>query len=326
MVAAPKKVLVVRTDRLGDVVLTLPVAQALKEHLPGAEIGFLARDYTLPVLEMSPAVDIPLSIEAESAAERIKEFDAAILAHPTPKDALALRRAKIPIRIGTKYRAYSFLFTHRVAEHRKPCLHHEITYNLHLLRPLGIDVEWLVPVLVPPADACEQAFAVARRYGLAEGEFVAVHPGSGGSSLSWSADKFRAFVGALFRRGIPCAVTAGPGEEALAEYVSAGRAPIIEGLGLKVLAAFYKLSAAVVAPNTGTLHLADAVGTKAFGIYPVLRTMSPARWHPARNPGGAIVPNVPRCKRCSPKCPHFPCVDLIDPGDVAERVAEAIGL
>jgi len=225
------------------------------------------------------------------------------------------------MRIGTAYRAYSFLFTHRVAEHRMDCKFHELTYNLHLLRPLGIEIDWLPPRLVPPRDALAEARKMLHDKGIAENKAIVLHPGSKGSSLKWGAEHFRRLGELIVRHGIPLLVTAGDDEESLAEYVAGERGIVICGLNLKTLAALYTLAVAVVAPNTGTLHLADAVGTRAFCVYPALRTMSPARWAPANFPGGAIVPQREICAKCSRSCGIYPCPDAVTPQQVFQKMA-----
>jgi len=85
-----RNILLVRTDRIGDVILTLPMAQAIRENFADAKVGFLARQYTAPILEISTYIDEILLRETPELAQKLREYDAAILVHPTPKDALAL--------------------------------------------------------------------------------------------------------------------------------------------------------------------------------------------------------------------------------------------
>ena len=320
-----EKILIIRTDRLGDVILTLPLAQAVKEKFSDVFVGFLARNYTAPVIEMSPFVDEILSIEDEALLSKLRNYDAAILVHPTPRDAFLLWRAKIPMRIGTAYRAYSFLFTHRIREHRKDCRHHELTYNLHLLRPLGIDSEWLSPKITIPRNAIENAHAIVQSNSLSEEKFIAVHPGSMGSSLKWSVTRFAELAKILFEKNIPFIVTAGQNEKMSAMYVAGKNGIVISDIDIKTLAALYSMALAIVASNTGTLHLADAVGTKVFSVYPVLKTMSSARWAPANFPDGIITPDMKPCTACSKRCPHYPCPDKVTAEQVFDKINSIFG-
>ncbi|HIO11737.1 MAG TPA: ADP-heptose--LPS heptosyltransferase, partial [Deltaproteobacteria bacterium] len=121
----PERFLLIRTDRIGDTVLTLPAVTALRKKFPAAFIAFLAQPYTAPLIEQYEGIDLLLSYEPEGRhrgwkgvlklSHQLRElnFDAAILFYPRPELAFALLKAKIPLRIGTGYRWYSFLLNRR---------------------------------------------------------------------------------------------------------------------------------------------------------------------------------------------------------------------
>ena len=146
-----KRFLLIRTDRVGDTILTFPAVTALRNNYPEAFISFLAQPYTVPLIEQYEGIDLLLSYEPEGRhrgwkgvlklSHQLRElnFDAAILFYPRPQLAFALLKAKIPIRIGTGYRWYSFLLNRRIYEHRKDCRKHESEYNLSLLESLMPD-------------------------------------------------------------------------------------------------------------------------------------------------------------------------------------------
>lgn len=315
------RILLVRTDRLGDVILSLPLAIAIKEKFPHARVDFLCRRYTAPAPIMCPYVDKTFCKERSSvrAILQKQEYDVTILIHPSLSDAIFLFRLGIKTRIGTAYRLYSFLFNHRIKEHRKDSKFHEITYNLHLLKPLGIHCDWREPKIVVPDYAKGKGLAFIEKFGLKSKDFVIVHPGSGGSALGWKPAQFHKLVQIIRSKGVNVAVTAGPGEREVAEYV-AGCSPIISGLNLFYLSGVISQANLLVANSTGILHLADAIGIPTLGIFPVLRQASQARWRPAR--GVPISPNLPLCKRCSKKCDCYPCTDLVKPEDVARKILE----
>src|SRR5580765_494799 len=99
------RILVVRTDRLGDVLLTTPVSTALRQAFPKAKITWLVRSYAAPLLENNPDVDSMIIDRGGSTGELVAQlkkehFDAAIVAYPRWRIAWALWRAGIPVRIG----------------------------------------------------------------------------------------------------------------------------------------------------------------------------------------------------------------------------------
>jgi len=123
-----KKFLVIRTDRIGDVILTTPVASAIKRFIPDAQVTLLCRQETAIFGERNPDIDTVVTIDKEGENKpffelvkylRNDKYDCAIIVHPTFQLAVIAAAAGIPIRVGTGYRFYSFLFTHRRYEHRK---------------------------------------------------------------------------------------------------------------------------------------------------------------------------------------------------------------
>ena len=140
------RILVVRTDRIGDVLLTTPVSTALRQAFPQAKISWLVRPYAAPLLEHNPDVDQVLLDKGQSTRDlatmlKREQFDAAIVALPRWRIAWALWRAGVPVRIGPASKLYSILFTHRLYQHRSEGKKHEADYNLELLAPLGVSFQ-----------------------------------------------------------------------------------------------------------------------------------------------------------------------------------------
>jgi len=331
------KVLLVRTDRIGDVVLSLPAASLVKRRLPGAEVHFLTRAYTAPLAAMAPGIDRTLVDEGQGAgvlSRKLRDggYDAAVMLHPTARLAAAVLLAGIPVRAGTAYRVYSPLFNRRVPLHRRESLKHELELNLELVdRGLGLgaspgEMSRLVPKLaVDPA----RSIRTAERLGL-EGRkgLVIVHPGSGGSARDWPLRNFASLVDRLGGEGLSVAVTLGPGEEGLRRemepMVSSGPR-WVSGLDLGQLAEVLSQAKLVVSNSTGPLHIAAAVGARALGIYCPVKPCLPRRWGPY-GPGSAVlVPQVPPCGRClGAACPHWDCMESITVDEVAEKAASMV--
>src|SRR5258708_7393214 len=135
----PDNIIISRTDSIGDVVLTLPVAGILKKYFPGIKIGFLGRSYTRPVIEASQYVDdfIDAKDFLNSDVTVCGQRPQAIL-HVLPAPAIALRAKKqaIPLRIGTTNRPYHWFSCNTLVKlSRKNSLLHEAQLNLKLLEP-----------------------------------------------------------------------------------------------------------------------------------------------------------------------------------------------
>jgi len=301
-----RRILLVRTDRIGDVLLSLPAAPAIKAAFPDAKITLFCRTLTRVIGERNPSIDDIITIDDEAGSRksfislvrriRREQFDCAIFLHPEPYLALLIACAGIPIRVGTAYRYYSFLFNIRRREHRKKSIKHEVDYNLGLLGALDIPAgkpRFDFEIFEKDEQHAAKALADA---GIVRGRrYCVVHPGSGGSAMDWPVDSYAAVI-KLFGNELKLStvLTWGAGEEELVQNLAlkAGDAahPLKEILPLPALAALLKIAEFTLAPSTGVLHIANVTGAPVIGIYPDVPHMSPTRWGPYGNLQNAITP------------------------------------
>ncbi len=329
------RVLLIRTDRIGDVVLSTPVATAIKRAFPESHIIFLARNYTRGLLEFHRDVDeVWTEEELEKGGHptqflRKAHLDATIALHPEPKWAWRLWRARVPLRVGTAYRAFSLFYNVRVKEHRKRTPIHEAEHNLNLLKPLGItdfSVEFHFQL---PDELVTRVRGKLFAKGIEPGQpFVVLHPGSGGSAVDWPPHFFGELAFRLNGEGIPIVVTGSAAEGSLTEEVSRGGrlgVNLAGELSLEELAATLKLAGVVVANSTGPLHLAVALGTEVVGLYCPVPPCYPERWGPYGRMDSVLVPASVPCKSCSDKtCAKSRCMEQISVEAVFEKVKEKL--
>lgn len=334
-----RRFLIVRTDRMGDVILSTPVLTAIKTSFPTAKTTMLIRQYTKELIFGHPDLDNILIDDPQQEfkgiwgffklTRKLKSncFDVALILHPTFRLALACRLAKIPDRIGTGYRWYSFLFNKKVHQHRKNAGRHECDLNLELAEAAGAKIDKVSFKYYIPENALRRAASILSQKGIDKNApLVVLHPGSGGSALDWPLQKF----GELARKiqtdlGIHVVLTGSSSEAGLVSRVqkTAGNQCIrLDGqLATKELAAVLKRASLVVANSTGPLHLAVAVGTKVVGLYCPITPCRPERWGPYGHLDSVIMPPIEACKKCnSKKCRHSNCMGLISVDQVFERV------
>jgi len=315
------KVLVARTDRLGDVIMALPALNFLREALPNAEIHFTcAVPFKKMMLPFLRARGI------EWVTTETQGYDASLFLNTDASLQFRAWRSRIPVRVGALSRWPSFLWLNRgVRQKRSTAEKNEGRYSLelahHLVNVLGDKTVYSSesPGLVmdgDPADA-SAAKTYLRGLGIGEGEkYWVLHPGTGGTAINVSAKDFLEIVNAL--RGKRLVLSQGPSPvdaELIAFLQSRGEPlPLIQGVGLEVLREIFRGAEAVIGPSTGPLHLAHAVGTHAVGLFAPIRAQSPARWGFW---GGAakstiFVPAVdcPGVSRCiGPACPEYYCME-----------------
>ena len=123
--------LLIRTDRIGDTILTLPSVSAIRKNFPKSFIAFLSQPYTQPLIEQYSGIDLFITYDPDGRhkgwngisqlCQELKEynFHAAILFYPKVELAFALYKAKIPVRIGTGFRWYSFFLNTHIFDHRE---------------------------------------------------------------------------------------------------------------------------------------------------------------------------------------------------------------
>ncbi len=313
-----KRILLVRTDRLGDVILTLPMLPAIRACFPDAYIAMLLRRYTGEIVEGNPYVNELLWYDDDGDTlvpfRRMrrflkgKAFDVAIVVYPRLRLAWLMFRSGIPIRIGTGYRYYSFLFNRKVFEHRRDAKRHEVEYNLNLLREIGCPipqnkVRFEIDI---PSDAIGHVDKMLQQLHLdPDKELVVIHPGSGGSAREWSAEQFgQLAVKLITERGVHVLVTGGKGEErTVAEILIATRGlaiPLVNKLNLKELAALLQSVSLFISHSTGPLHLAVAVETPVVGLFPQITALSAKRWGPYSGIRRVLIPDKPiDCSECT---------------------------
>jgi heptosyltransferase-3 len=198
-----KKILIVRTDRIGDVVLSMPLAELVKKKYPDIKITYFIRHYTRALLDGNSFIDdVIIADESEGKIlfkenlEKIKSknFGTCIVVNPTFKITLMMFLASIKNRIGTGYRWYSVLFNNKVYEHRKYGDKHELEYNINILSRLGIYIKDISKEikfhLQIDNNSSEKISSILSQSGFKAGnKIIIVHPGSGGSSVDLPKEK-----------------------------------------------------------------------------------------------------------------------------------------
>ena len=336
----PPTFLISRTDAIGDVVLTLPVAGWLKQRYPGCRVVLIGRAYTAAVAAACPWVSEFLSLDdllllpPSAQLKRLQGYDAAAIIHVFPNKLLARLawRAGVPVRIGTRNRWWHWLTCNRlVTLSRRHSPLHEAQLNLALLAPLGLptppplaEVATLVR-LVPaaPLPARFRELLAARRPGQLN---VVLHPRSRGSAREWGLPHFGELARRLHAAGHRVFVTGTAAEGAeLADWLRAHAAYLAADLAgqlaLPEFIAFLAAADGIVAGSTGPLHLAAALGRHALGFYPPIRPMHPGRWGPLGLHAEYMVFDRPDCQDCRAWPAACTCIKAIEAAAVAGQVA-----
>jgi heptosyltransferase III len=290
----PERILLSRTDSIGDVMLTLPLAGLLKRHFPGVRIAFLGRNYTAPVLHCCSHIDEVITlddlnnVDPKGSVQILAASKADTVVHVFPERNVArwCKEAGIPQRIGTGHRWWHWTTcTERVSFSRRKSDLHEAQLNVKLLAPLGVtDIPTLADLAALSGFRPSQADEGVRALLVPGKRNIILHPLSKGSAVEWGLDRFTELIHALDPHRYHVIVT---GTAAEAELYRKGlplrSAHVTDAggrLSLDRLIALIGASDALVAASTGPLHIAAACGKRAIGLYASKRPIHPGRWAP----------------------------------------------
>jgi lipopolysaccharide heptosyltransferase II len=329
------RLLISRTDRIGDLVLALPFVSTLKARYPECRIDVLASLYASPILENNDQIDTIVRVQNDQMATSSRyrkeleqkiaraNYRAVVVLSPERRISRLLHRADVPIRIGTAGRFHSVFFTHRLRHSRKANLKHEFQYNLDFLSYFREGATVDEPVVYPTDNELDNAARILTGAGI-KAPFVVLHPGSGGSAENWPMRNFVELSAALEQKGCRVVMTGSNAEgevvSGVANELGINIAKVTGMTDLRTLTAVLKQAQLVVANSTGPLHLAAAVGTRVLGLYPGKRVMSPVRWGPVGAGHKVLQPRLDECSCPDQQCR---CMQTITVATVAEE-AQAV--
>ncbi len=302
-----KHLILARTDAIGDLILTIPVARAIKTKHPEMTLTMLVSRYAVPLIRKESYLDQIVTLPGRDLDNigRVAAFardlqrlsaDAILFFYPRPKLALAAWRAGIRERIGTGRRAYSMLFNRRVDLSRRQSGLHELELNYRLAEAAFPGLERFEPELALDAEAITSAMGLLEQLGLGDKGYIMIHPLSHGSAPNWPVERYVELTGRLAAGGVDCVIT---GTELERETIESafgplgGRVHVVAGrTELATLVALIRMARLLVGGSTGPIHIAAAVGTFAVGIYPPVAALSAVRWGPRGGANKLFAPPV----------------------------------
>ncbi|MFC5137485.1 glycosyltransferase family 9 protein [Actinomycetospora rhizophila] len=286
---AMRRILVVRPDNVGDVLMTGPVFRALRAAAPTAHLDLLASPAGAAAAALLPEIDgvvtasvswqqLDLVPGADPDAALVDDlaargYDAAIVLtsfsqSPWPA-AEVVRRAGVPVRAGLSKEFGGGLLTHWVPS--PPDEEHQVDRMLGLLAAVGVPSRGAALAVRVPDDAATPLAVVGTRYAV-------VAPGASCPSRRWPAERFAAVVRGLAADGLTVVVSGTEREPELVDAVAGDvGVALAGGLGLGDLAALLAGAEVVVANNSGGVHLADAVGAPVVELFAGTETVDQYR-------------------------------------------------
>jgi len=318
-----KNILAVRDDRMGDFILARPAIRALQGAFPGARLAVAVSESVFPladpVLPGCNVISPNFSILKFYSFLRSEKFDLVVFFKPRLGTAVAAFLAGVPKRIGTGYRGYSFLFNLRHYEHRHKAERHEAEYSLSLLETLEINKPLhFETVSIDETEIRKVSKKLAVDFSK---NWIAIHPGSGGSAPNWPKKNYLDLAEMLSAEGLSILWTGNLEELEGMESVGislAGKTEVWD------LACLYSKCKLMIGPSTGPLHLASLVGTPVMGLYSPIRVTSPRRWGPLGPKVKVLMPTVEECRCVSTSCRRGDCMERLSVEEVFRAVSDIL--
>jgi ADP-heptose:LPS heptosyltransferase len=290
----PKKIVISRTDSIGDVALTLPLAGILKSKYPDAKIIFLGNTYTKPIIKCCTSVDEIwewAEIQKMEDQQQLKwlisqDIDTFIHVFPRRELARLVKKAKIKHRVGTSHRLYHYLTcNHKPNFTRKNSDLHEAQLNTKLLTPFGINQDYSLNELSDLANFSNLPILNENFQSLLnpEKKNLVFHAKSQGSALEWGVDKFINLAQELNQNEYRIFFTGTEKESTFFRDKLPQQNNIIDLSGkmsLDDLIAFISKSDLLLACSTGPLHIAGLSNISTIGLFTPKRPIHFGRWQP----------------------------------------------
>lgn len=279
--APPPRICIVLLSGIGDVVHGLPVVNAIRRARPDARITWVVEPPSAPLLAPHPSIDRVVVFRKREGVRGVarlrhelgtESYDLTLNLNVYTKSVFPTVLSGAPVRLGFD-RARAAEGVWLFSTHRLPPGPRRHTQDLFLefLDVLGVEREPLEWRLEPTAAERAEADGFVELHGA--GPYVALVPASANRKKDWLPDRMAAVVDALWEaHGLRTLLVGGTGERetrvADAIVARSAHAPVRAlGPGLRRLLWLLPLSRFVIAPDTGPVHVARALGVPVVGLY-----------------------------------------------------------
>jgi len=338
----PSKILITRLRFIGDVVLTLPVIEALKNQYPDAELYYLAEKSVGEILVGHPDLEevilldraaienIPWykkSLEHLRFINRLRNyrFDMVIDLFCNPRSALLTMATGAMIRVGFDVRLRGIAYNYKI---RRGASIRVVDAYLDSLRTLGITIDKEVPRLPLLKDERRWAAEWVRENALSQNApLIGFNPGASWPAKMWQPDQFAGLADNVIEMlNGQVLLTQGPGQGDLVRRISGlmKHRPVIASLlPIRRLSALIEQCDAYVSNDSGPMHIAAAVGTRTIGVF---GPSDPSIWFPYSESKGhfSVKPDVAFCCGKDFCAEARPCISTICADQVFRLVRQAL--
>jgi len=337
------RILITRTDRIGDVVLSTPVFRALREAYPESYIAVIVRPYAKEVVEGNPYIDEVITYDKYGAHKSIfgslkfvfnlrrKKFSLALILHPTNRMHIISLLSGIRRRVGFN-RKLGFLLTDKVRHSKQLGEKHELDYTLDILKKIGIDTLNKSLYFPIKKDLKKWLSSSLHNKGIYPGDLlIAIHPTASCPSKRWPSVYFARLADELINKmGAKIIIVSGAeGRKFTDDTMSRMHGKAVDFTGktsVGQLGSLIKESRLLVSNDSGPVHIAASLGIPVISIFGRRdKGLSPTRWRPVGAKTKVFHKDV-GCRQClAHNCKkEFECLRAITVEEVLEAAEKLI--
>ena len=336
-----RRIVVIKLDHLGDVILSIPALANLRERFPGAHIAIVVNPSSEPIARAIPYVDEVICYDARffnrsGGGKRLNLASGIRFAREMRRrgfDLIVDLRGSFALLVfaltsSSRYRIDRGTYlVHRRTGRILPISEHEAEINLDMLARAGVprrSIEMSLKLEDADLNSADSLLSI----GDLRTPVVVIHPGAPASLKRWSAERYAQLAGELLRECNAGIVLVGRKEErqitsSIASAINHRVTDISGRTTLGQLCAILQKADLFIGNDSGPMHIAAACGTKVIGLF---GPTSPQRFGPYGDNCVAlrIESDCPPCMREECKTPDYRCVDSISVDDVMEIVRQML--
>ncbi len=329
-----KHALIIQTAFLGDVILTLPLVQALKRSFPDCEVDFVAIPDTALILKSHPDIARVIVYDKHGSHGSLRSFlslgkslhnmnyDYVLSPHRSLRSCLLVKRTRAATRVGFDRSVLRRVFTDVVPWKLGV---HDIDRNLSLLRPLGITVEREGPRLFVTDDQRSDAEKFLHENGV-KSPYIVIAPGTVWPTKRYLVERMAEVADELLGRFEYVVVIGGPKDKEFEGAFNLSGGKIVSAIGkLSIMssAEIIRRAALLIANDSAPVHVASAFDTPTVAIFgPTVKEFG---FYPYHRKSIVVETEGLLCRPCSihggRTCPTgtFDCMRKIMPDTIVEK-------
>ncbi len=289
-IKTPKNIIIARTDKIGDLVLSIPAISMVKKMYPESKLYVLARRYNAEIVKGFPFIDGVISIDVyneEQLTAKIKQINADVFIALYSNSQIL----KLALKSGAKYRIgplskpFSwFVYNKGIRQHRSESVKNEAEYNLDLVRHMDKELFASQKITIDkiPYGKLNHNKIVSFLDANSIYNYIVVHPFSGGSTKNFRIDEYIKLINKIHEQWPDKKVVISSSESDVndAEYIvqHCSNIYVYTAKSILELAALIDKCRLYIGASTGPSHIAGNLGKKCVCIYPAYKFLSHTRW------------------------------------------------